>query len=247
VGLFLEVQLQLRFQRLVRASEKQAGTAVYNYRQFKSEGTEDLSGNSIFYKNPHGEVFIPIPHSGAAGNSSWNLWFFRCASQGAGRIRTHSWITGLGWIQDSPHSQLPGAPVRTIASNFRHKTWRCPMPIHNAIASLAVKDLKPASQWYERFVWSTPGLEAHARGRRVENSRRAAGCRFISCRSAPEMDLWTLAVTGLDQQIDALESAGIAAGGAHAKPQSQRVDDQGSRWQQHCARRDPAIPQWRAS
>jgi len=30
------------------------------------------------------------------------------------------------------------------------------MPIHNAIASLAVKDLKSASQWYERLFGRPP-------------------------------------------------------------------------------------------
>jgi predicted dithiol-disulfide oxidoreductase (DUF899 family) len=34
-----------------------AGKAIYNFREFNPEGTADLSGNSVFYKNARGEVF----------------------------------------------------------------------------------------------------------------------------------------------------------------------------------------------
>jgi len=59
-----------------RASERQAGTAVYNYRPFKSEGTDDLSGDSIFYKNPRGEVFHTYSTFGRGGEQFLGIYGF---------------------------------------------------------------------------------------------------------------------------------------------------------------------------
>jgi predicted dithiol-disulfide oxidoreductase (DUF899 family) len=59
-----------------RANEKQAGTSVYNYRPFNSPGTEDLSGNSIFYKNPRGEVFHTYSTFGRGGEQFLGIYGF---------------------------------------------------------------------------------------------------------------------------------------------------------------------------
>jgi predicted dithiol-disulfide oxidoreductase (DUF899 family) len=59
-----------------RDSEKRAGTAVYNYRPFESAGTEDLSGNSVFYKNPRGEVFHTYSTFGRGGEQFLGIYGF---------------------------------------------------------------------------------------------------------------------------------------------------------------------------
>jgi predicted enzyme related to lactoylglutathione lyase len=85
------------------------------------------------------------------------------------------------------------------------------MPIRNAIASLAVKDLTSATQWYERLLGRPP--DSKPMPEVVEWKFESGG--WLQVYQLPERagkGSVTLAVTGLDQQIDALESAGIAAG-----------------------------------
>jgi hypothetical protein len=85
------------------------------------------------------------------------------------------------------------------------------MPIRNAIASLAVKDLKAASLWYERMLGrppdSTPMPEV------IEWKFERGG--WLQVYQLPEragQGSLTLAVTGLEQQINSLRQAGIPAG-----------------------------------
>jgi predicted dithiol-disulfide oxidoreductase (DUF899 family) len=58
-----------------RESEKQAGTAVYNYRPFTSAGT-DLPGNSVFYKNKRGDVFHTYSTFGRGGEQFLGIYGF---------------------------------------------------------------------------------------------------------------------------------------------------------------------------
>lgn len=85
------------------------------------------------------------------------------------------------------------------------------MPIRNAIASVAVKDLKSASQWYERLVGrpadSKPMPEV------VEWKFERGG--WLQLYQLPERagrGSVTLAVSSLEQQISDLKKCGIDAG-----------------------------------
>jgi predicted dithiol-disulfide oxidoreductase (DUF899 family) len=59
-----------------RPADVKSGAAVYNYRPFHSEGTEDLSGNSIFYKNPRGELFHTYSTFGRGGERFLGIYGF---------------------------------------------------------------------------------------------------------------------------------------------------------------------------
>jgi predicted enzyme related to lactoylglutathione lyase len=85
------------------------------------------------------------------------------------------------------------------------------MPIRNALASVAVNDLKSASQWYERLFGrpadSTPMPEV------AEWKFERGGC--LQVYELPERagkGSVTLVVTGLEQQISELNKSGIDVG-----------------------------------
>ncbi len=85
------------------------------------------------------------------------------------------------------------------------------MSIRNAIASLAVSDLKSAGQWYERLLGRPP--DSKPMPEVIEWKFEGGG--WLQVYQLPERagkGSLTLAVTGLEEQIDSLRSAGIPAG-----------------------------------
>jgi hypothetical protein len=53
------------------------------------------------------------------------------------------------------------------------------MKIDNALASLAVKDLKAAAAWYEKLFRKAGGFDPDARGGGMEvRAKRLASCRL---------------------------------------------------------------------
>jgi len=170
-----------------RASEKQAGTAVYNYRQFKSEGTEDLSGNSIFYKNPHGEVFHTYSTFGRGGEQFLGIYgFFDVLPRGGKNTDPlMDYRTGLDSRLATFTIARRTSPDNRSNSDIQRGGALCQSTMR--FASLAVKDLKPASQWYERLFGRPPDSNhAEVVEWKFEAGRLAAG---LSAAERPEMDL----------------------------------------------------------
>ena len=107
-----------------------------------------------------------------------------------------------------------------------------PMPIRNAIASVAVKDLKAAVVWYERLI-----------GRRADSTPmpELAEWKFDGGGSLQVYQLAeragkgsaTLAVGELNQYIAELKKHGIDPGRADSESQSQRHHDKRPGRQQH--------------
>ena len=84
------------------------------------------------------------------------------------------------------------------------------MPINNALASLAVKDLKSASQWYARLF----GRSADSTPMSEVAEWKFAGGGWLQVYQLPERagnGSVTLAVSDLDEQIDELKQCGIDA------------------------------------
>lgn len=85
------------------------------------------------------------------------------------------------------------------------------MSIHNAIASIAVRDLKVASLWYERLF----GRAADSRPMSEVAEWKFEGGGWLQVYQLPEragQGSVTLAVRNLEQQIGNLKKFGIAAG-----------------------------------
>jgi predicted enzyme related to lactoylglutathione lyase len=85
------------------------------------------------------------------------------------------------------------------------------MSISNAIASVAVKDLKSASQWYERLFGRPP--DSRPMPELAEWKFERGG--WLQVYQLPERagnGSVTLAVNGLDQQISALRRTGMDVG-----------------------------------
>ncbi len=85
------------------------------------------------------------------------------------------------------------------------------MPIRNAIASLAVRDLKSASQWYERLFGRPPDSTPMSEVAEWKFERGG----WLQVYELPERagkGSVTLAVSNLEQQIGELKHSGIDAG-----------------------------------
>jgi predicted enzyme related to lactoylglutathione lyase len=85
------------------------------------------------------------------------------------------------------------------------------MSIRNAIASVAVKDLKSASQWYERLF----GRAADSKSMPEVAEWKFEGGGWLQVYQLPERagkGSVTLAVGDLDQQIGELRQFGIDVG-----------------------------------
>lgn len=85
------------------------------------------------------------------------------------------------------------------------------MPIRNAIASVAVKDLKSASQWYERLLGRPPDSKPMPE---VAEWRFERG-GWLQVYQLPERagkGSVTLAVSDIEQQISDLKRCSIDAG-----------------------------------
>jgi hypothetical protein len=85
------------------------------------------------------------------------------------------------------------------------------MPIRNAIASVAVKDLKSASQWYERLL----GRPADSKPMPEVAEWKFERGGWLQVYQLPERagrGSVTLAVSSLEQQITDLKKCSIDAG-----------------------------------
>lgn len=64
------------FHASFRPEEIAAHKSIYNFREFDPEGMEDLSGNSVFFKNETGEVFHTYGTFGRGGEQFLGIYAF---------------------------------------------------------------------------------------------------------------------------------------------------------------------------
>jgi predicted enzyme related to lactoylglutathione lyase len=85
------------------------------------------------------------------------------------------------------------------------------MPIRNAIASVAVKDLKSASRWYERLFGRT--VDSQPMPEVAEwRFERGGWLQVYELPQRAGSGSVTLSVSNLDQQIRDLKNSGIDVG-----------------------------------
>jgi predicted dithiol-disulfide oxidoreductase (DUF899 family) len=59
-----------------RPEEREAHHAFYNFREFNPKDTQDLSGNSIFFKDEQGQVFLTYSSFGRGGEQFLGIYGF---------------------------------------------------------------------------------------------------------------------------------------------------------------------------
>jgi hypothetical protein len=91
------------------------------------------------------------------------------------------------------------------------------MPIHNAIASVAVKDLKAAVTWYARLI-RRPADFTPMPGLAESKFDGGGSLQIYQLAERAGKGSVTLAATELDQQIAELKKHGIEPGGPVRNP-----------------------------
>jgi predicted dithiol-disulfide oxidoreductase (DUF899 family) len=64
------------FHSSFRPEEVEAGKAMYNFHELDPKGSKDLSGNSIFYKDEHGNIFHTYSTFGRGGEQFLGIYNF---------------------------------------------------------------------------------------------------------------------------------------------------------------------------
>jgi predicted enzyme related to lactoylglutathione lyase len=94
---------------------------------------------------------------------------------------------------------------------------RAAMSIDNALASVAVKDLQAAAQWYEKLLGRP--ADSRAMSEVAEwKFKRGGWLQVYQNQERAGTGSVTLAVSNLDEQIAALEKSGIEVGAPMKSP-----------------------------